>query len=82
MKRIRLACVEVMIEAGISGSGPLVGLGEEHAERSDQEPEDHRADDRPEHPRSAADEQHRVGEEGDVGGEERRADRRPTGARS
>src|SRR3954454_4389268 len=51
------------------------GLTEEQVEEAQQEPEDHGARDRAENPGSAADQKHRVGEEGGVGREERRVDR-------
>src|SRR5690349_2096193 len=51
------------------------GRPEEQVQEAEQEPEDHRSGDRAEHPGRAAHQEHRVGEEGGVRGEERRVDR-------
>ena len=76
MKRIRLAWLLFMIDVGDQRVGARGGLAEEQVEEADQEPEDHRSGDRAEHPGGATDQQHGVGEERGVGGEERRVDRR------
>src|SRR3954452_15431286 len=67
--------VAVHDRGGDRGVRARRGLTEEQVEEAQQEPEDHGARDRAENPCSAADQKHRVGEEGGVGREERRVDR-------
>src|SRR6478672_10632323 len=55
--------------------GARGGRPEEQVQEAEQEPEDDRSGDGTEHPGRAADQEHRVGEEGGVRGEERRVDR-------
>ena len=75
MRRIRLAWVSFMIDAGMIGSAPAVAWPKNRSSTVIRNQKmiapDHGAEDA----RRSADQQHRVGEEGHVGGEEGRPDR-------
>ena len=68
MKRTRLAWSGVDHATG-RRSAATGGRAKNSCRGTEQEPEDHRADDRAEHPGRATEEQHRVGEERHVGRE-------------
>ena len=70
MNRIRPTWLAVMIDVRDERVGADVAWLKNDVEEADQEPEDHRADDRAEDPGRATEEQHGVGEERHVGGED------------